>query len=180
MTSNTDEKINKAIQDVLTKHKIEEVQVDSTTIYVIPVRLLGHDGDGLYFVHVSSEKPVYSTAYVIPQDPENSDDYTNINYIDVPQPYRGKGIASKLLKAIEQWCTRQENFTLIRLDNDTDINPETGLPSTLYEKAGYHYLNEDIKCEMEKVLKGGKHSELCQHPKDIVLRSGKKRVRSEV
>jgi GNAT superfamily N-acetyltransferase len=183
---NTDEKINQAIKDVLTQNKsnVDEVKGDTTTIYIIPVKLLGHNGDGLYFVHPSSEiysknlkqeKPQYSTAYVIPQDPQYPHDYTNINYIDVPTNYRGKGIASQLLKAVEQWCKNQPNFTLIRLENDTDINPKTGLPSTLYEKAGYHYLNASVEFkfgdktimrsagnEMEKVLNRGDHSEYCQ------------------
>jgi GNAT superfamily N-acetyltransferase len=187
---NTDEKINKAIRDVLIQYKkgknkynIQEVKTDTTTtIYIIPVKLLGHNGDGLYFVHPSSEiyskdpqKLHYSTAYVIPQDTKQSDDYTNINYIDVPEDYRGKRIASQLLHAVEQWCEGQDGFTLIRLENDTDINEKTGLPSTLYEKAGYHYLNKSIEFkfqdkiimrstgnEMEKLLNNGKHSEHCQ------------------
>lgn len=187
---NTDEKINKAIRDVLIQYKkgenksnIQEVKTDTTTtIYIIPVKLLGHNGDGLYFVHPSSEiypkdpqKPQYSTAYVIPQDPKDPHDYTNINYIDVPKDYRGKRIASQLLQAVEQWCITQHNFTLIRLENDTDINEKTGLPSTLYEKAGYHYLNKSIEFkfqdniimrstgnEMEKVINRGRHSEHCQ------------------
>lgn len=194
---NTDEKINNVIQDVLSEYKkmekkdqnnVQQINVDTSTIYIIPVKLLGHNGDGLYFVHPSSEiypdklkeqKLQYSTAYVIPQDPTDPADYTNINYIDVPPDYRGKGIASKLLSAVEKWCTDQRGFTLIRLENDTDINENTGLPSTLYEKAGYHYLNKDIEYtfknksgtktitrsggnEMEKVLMNGKHSEDCQ------------------
>lgn len=189
---NTDEKINKAIQDVLIQYKniekkdqnnVQQINVNSTTIYIIPVKLLGHNGCGLYFVHPSYEiypskdgqTPEYSTAYVIPQDPTELCDYTNINYIDVPIAYRGNGIASKLLKAVHDWCIKQQNFTLIRLENDTDINEHTGLPSTLYEKAGYHYLNKNIEYkfgdktimrsggnEMEKVLNGGNHSEDCQ------------------
>jgi GNAT superfamily N-acetyltransferase len=188
-TDNTDEKINNAITDVLRDYKkpqdksnIQQVDGD-TTIYIIPVKLLGHNGNGLYFVHPSSEiypvnsklKPQYSTAYVIPQDPKDPDDYTNINYIDVPKDFRGKGIASKLLEAVEEWCRTQPNFTLIRLENDTDINKDTGLPSTLYEKAGYHYLNASVEFkfgdkiinrsagnEMEKILKNGSHSQDCQ------------------
>ena len=94
---NTDEKINNAITDVLRDYKklqstsnIQKVD-GHTTIYIIPVKLLGHNGNGLYFVHPSSEiypvnskqKPQYSTAYVIPQDPKDPHDYTNINYIEV-------------------------------------------------------------------------------------------------
>jgi len=186
-TENTDEKINNAITDVLTDYKKLDSKSNiivkgDTTIYIIPVKLLGHNGDGLYFVHPSSEiytkkveKPQYSTAYVIPQDPKDPHDYTNINYIDVPKDFRGKGIASKLLEAVEQWCINQQNFTLIRLENDTDINQSTGLPSTLYEKAGYHYLNASVEFkfgdktimrsagnEMEKLLKNGNHSQDCQ------------------
>ena len=185
---NTDEKINKAITDVLSEYKKLQnkpsIKIDTDTIYIIPVKLLGHNGDGLYFVHPSSEihdkhvksqKPQYSTAYVIPQDLKDPTDYTNINYIDVPIAYRGNRIASKLLEAVEKWCKQQKGFTLIRLENDTDINDQTGLPSTLYEKAGYHYLNKSVKFvfkgaeimrssgnEMEKVLNGGNHSEHCQ------------------
>ena len=183
-----DEKINNAIRDVLSDYKKLQnkpsIKIDTDTIYIIPVKLLGHNGDGLYFVHPSSEihgkdpksqKPQYSTAYVIPQDPTDPTDYTNINYIDVPDAYRRKGIASKLLEAVHDWCVKQQNFTLIRLENDTDINESTGLPSTLYEKAGYHYLNKNgiflfngkeimrsTGNEMEKVLNGDNHSEHCQ------------------
>lgn len=183
-----DEKINNAIRDVLSDYKKLQnkpsIKIDTDTIYIIPVKLLGHNGDGLYFVHPSSEihgkdqksqKPQYSTAYVIPQDPTDPTDYTNINYIDVPIAYRGNRIASKLLEAVEQWCKEQKTFTLIRLENDTDINEHTGLPSTLYEKAGYHYLNKSVEFmfngqkimrssgnEMEKVLIHGHHSEDCQ------------------
>jgi GNAT superfamily N-acetyltransferase len=189
MSKDTDEKINNAITDVLTDYKkldrtsnIQKVD-GHTTIYIIPVKLLGHNGNGLYFVHPSSQiypgnsklKPQYSTAYVIPQDPKDPHDYTNINYIDVPKDFRGKGIASKLLEAVEQWCRTQSDFSLIRLENDTDINPNTGSPSTLYEKAGYHYLNASVEFkfgdkkimrsagnEMEKVINDGHHSEDCQ------------------
>ena len=128
--------------------------------------------DEFYFVHVTyntDEKSIYSTAYVTPPD---SDMCANINYIDVPEDCRGKGIASKLLQAVEKWCL-DRGTTLIRLDNDTDINPTTGLPSTLYERAGYHYIypmiydqnsgkNKLNGSEMEKVLIiDGKHSSEC-------------------
>ena len=195
-----DEKINNAIKDVLdqskkeeNKSRLQEVNIYGTIIYIIPVKLLGHDGDGLYFVHPSSEihgkhsksqKPQYSTAYVIPQNPIKPGDYTNINYIDVPIAYRGNRIASKLLEAVEQWCKGQHGFTLIRLENDTDINQTTGLPSTLYEKAGYHYLNKDITDEfngkkrirsggneMEKLLRCGNHSEYCQFGNGSIVAS---------
>ena len=165
--------IDENITASLEKDNIPYINVDGETINIIPVSLLTNRiklEDEFYFVHVSyiDDKTIYSTAYVIPPD---SDRCANINYIDVPEDCRGKGIASKLLSAIEKWCL-DRRITLIRLDNDTDINPETGLPSTLYERAGYHYIHRMIYDEttgknklngpeMEKVLIGGKHSSEC-------------------
>jgi GNAT superfamily N-acetyltransferase len=200
--STDDDKINLAIWDVLKEESncFNTIKVEEDTIYIIAVSLLTEakcGSNGLYFVHASSghtqenkEKqgdPVYSTAYVLPNNPDNDDDnYTNINYIDVPKAYRKKGIASKLLKAIESWCREEKRkCPLIRLDNDTDINPDTGLPSSLYEKAGYHYINGYSKvmfnerlinrpngCEMEMVLQGGKHSDDCKNKEQFKTETG--------
>jgi GNAT superfamily N-acetyltransferase len=190
--STDEEKINLAIWKVLKESNcFNTITVGEDTIYIIAVSLLTEakcGSDGLYFVHASSEHtpdkqekqgdPVYSTAYVLPNNPDNADDnYTNINYIDVPKAYRGRRIASKLLTAIESWYREeQRKCPLIRLDNDTDINPVSGLPSSLYEKAGYHYINGYIEynfrgqtinvpngCEMEMVLKGGNHTSGCYY-----------------
>jgi hypothetical protein len=113
--SSHDDKINLAIWNVL-RHpncfeKIEKIQLEhNNIIYVIPVRLLSEaksGSDGLYFVHApenqnDESRPVYSTAYVLPNNPHiPKDNYTNINYIDVPVQHRKKGIASKLLEAIK-------------------------------------------------------------------------------
>ena len=142
--------INENITMSLEEDNIPYINLGGETINIIPLSLLtkknkpeDENKDEFYFVHVTyntDEKSIYSTAYVTPPD---SDMCANINYIDVPEDCRGKGIASKLLQAVEKWCL-DRGTTLIRLDNDTDINPTTGLPSTLYERAGYHYIHPMI------------------------------------
>ena len=174
------EKIQQQIINHLDTQDTPYIIVDGEIINIIPYNILTSDKNNneLYFVHVThfinetdetDNKSLYSTAYVTPPD---SDGCAYINFIDVPVRCRGNRIASKLLSAIESWC-REKKASLIMLENDTDINEETGLPSTLYERAGYHYTNQMIydeeskknkltDSEMEKVLTiGGRHSENC-------------------
>jgi hypothetical protein len=175
--------LEKIIIDYLDTQDTPYIIVDGEIINIIPYNILTGDKNNneLYFVHVThfinetdetdetNDKSLYSTAYVTPPDPDGC---AYINFIDVPVFCRGNRIASKLLSAIESWC-REKKASLIMLENDTDINEETGLPSTLYERAGYHYTHHMIydeeskknkltDSEMEKVLTiGGSHSENC-------------------
>jgi GNAT superfamily N-acetyltransferase len=116
----------------------------------------------------------YCKFSVVVDDNDNKSNSYKISYIDVPEQFRGKQIASNFLKAIEKKAL-ENNITRLELDNDTDMDLKTGKQSTIYERAGYHWVY-DLQIQeyngdniltasdpsMEKILPGGNHSEYCR------------------